>query len=635
MPSHTLRLASFALLLTACESSPAPSNTARDAATDVITDASRDASFDARSDSTDDAHAHDVTTADATDVRDGPPPQPTMRCPDGNPLPYPDGDALTLDQPFPNWSFATADGTVRMADFYTPCATRPKVIVLRLMAAWSGLSRLHAAHTRDLLARPDADRLQLLDVLPLSQENLPATTADIPFWQGFYNGARTTVVLDPTYRLRTLFMGGGRLPVVLLIDPRSMRIVRTLDAPETAEVGWTITAALARFDGRDPPVVPELPLYDGRLSPDAWELVQAMTLPGAPPPDPSNRVADNPAAARLGQALFVDPQLSLNGMISCATCHVPERFFTDGHRTGIGQAVGGRNTPTLVVSAHLRWQFWDGRADSLWSQALGPIENPGEMASSRLATVHYVYRQYNAQYRAIFGDFPALDDARRFPAEGMPGAPAWEAMSADDQVAANTVFANVGKSIAAYERTLRLAPSPFDRYARGDVNAMSPDARDGLRRFMEFGCAQCHFGPTLSNDSFHNLRLGTGRLDEMADPGRYDGVSSLGRSVFRVDGRYSDSSLARLGATTPTEWMRGQFHTPTLRGVSATGPWGHGGTLPDMTAVMRHYADILVARPETATVGELDPHLGSFHTDAISLGTLSTLMQAMTPSTTP
>ena len=109
--------------------------------------------------------------------------------------------------------------------------------------------------------------------------------------------------------------------------------------------------------------------------PDSARTLQHSPLPPLAP-DPTNALADDARAARLGQFLFFDAGLSQNGRVSCASCHVPEQAFTDGKPLFEGLGRGERNTPTLWNVAYQRWFFWDGRADSLWSQALGPLTNP-------------------------------------------------------------------------------------------------------------------------------------------------------------------------------------------------------------------------------------------------------------------
>jgi cytochrome c peroxidase len=603
--------ATLVVSLLGCESPPPPSG---DAAISV--DAPRDVLLDAS-----DAPA-------PADV-----PRATSRCTDGGVPPYPGGDALSIIDPLPDLVLQGPDGPARLSRYYTPCSEAPRLLVLRVMAAWSGPSQHHAAHTRRLLDLPDAARLDLVDVLVSAADNLPPDDPDLAAWRARYDRAPTLLVRDEPTRWRALTISTQQMPLVLLVDPRTMTFLRVLDTPDTHDLPFEISVALASLDRRMRPARVEPALHDGRLAQDAWEMVQAMAPPDRAPPDPTNAVADDARAAALGRALFFDARLSAPGTFACAHCHGPEHALADAIPQGLGIAAGDRNTPSVATAAWgQRWQFWDGRADSPWAQALGPLENPGEMGTTRLAVAQAVAGRYAAEYAALFGPLPPLDDRGRFPADGMPGAPAWDGMAADDQRAVNRLFANVGKAIAAFERTVRLSESPFDRYARGDVNALSAEARDGLRFYFEVGCQQCHHGPALSDDSFHNIHFPSGRRDGRPDQGRIEGVDPLRGSVFRADGAFSDApaTSAHLRRVTPMEAMRGQFHTPTLRNVAATGPWGHGGTFTSLRDVMQHYSDSHDRRSELSTVGELDPVLGRFHQTPIALGDLVALMQSMT-----
>ena len=136
--------------------------------------------------------------------------------------------------------------------------------------------------------------------------------------------------------------------------------------------------------------------------------------------------------------------------MACISCHSPELVFTNGKDTAAeGVGPGNRNVPSMVLASHARWQLWDGRADSLWAQAVLPFEDATEFGSSRLFVAHAVFDRHRSEYEPIFGPLPPLDDAGRFPASGKPGDAAWETMLPADQEAVTRVLANVGKSIAA------------------------------------------------------------------------------------------------------------------------------------------------------------------------------------------
>ncbi len=567
------------------------------------------------------------------DTRPGDAPTGPPRCRNGVALPYPEGSPpLDESRPLPDLPFArpAPEGPLNLATLYTPCATDPGLLVIRVMAAWSGPARWHAAHTGRLRALPDGARLTLVDLLVRDEDNAPATPEDLGPWRALYDVPPDALAVDPRYWFRSLFFGGGRLPVVVLVDPRTMRPMRTLVSPDAPTLDDAISVAWAQLRGGPRP--PRVPVVrtDGRFTHDQWAQIEAMARPLGPPPDPTNRWADDPNAARFGALLFDDRGLSGPGTVSCATCHDPSRAWADARGQGLGLAPGDRNTPSTHHAAHMRWLFWDGRADSLWSQALGPLENPVEMDGSRLAVAHRVTTVHRADYTAAFGPPPALDDPARFPPAGRPGQPAWDAMRPDDQTTVNRIFVNIGKALAAFER-LQVAPeTPFDRYIQGSFEAMTPRARDGLRRWFDFGCIQCHHGPLLTDQAFHNIGMPTGRRDGAPDLGRLEGLAAWRTSAFRADGMFSDAPThRRLPEGLPEPWMRGAFRTPPLRGAASTGPWGHGGTFADLTAVMRHYATLVVAPPLPGTTGELDPHLGAFHMDAEALGSLADFLGAL------
>ena len=330
-----------------------------------------------------------------------------------------------------------------------------------------------------------------------------------------------------------------------------------------------------------------------------------------PPTSASNRVADSEEAARLGHLLFFDPGLSRNGRVSCATCHVPGLLFTDGLPTsrGIGQA--GRNAPTLVGAAHSSWQFWDGRRDSLWSQALAPIEAGVEMGSTRLAAVHYVLGDpaLRELYVQVFGAAPMLDDRSRFPDRAGPFGDreereAWNRMAQRDREIVDIAFANVGKAIEAYERRLMPGPSRFDRFVDGLREDPAPgpgaplDEQEiiGLRLFIDSGrtlCLRCHNGPLLTNNVFHDVGTGIGD-GRLPDFGRYLGLQAVLIDPFNCLGRYSDAKAQdceelRFIEKRHADGEMGKFKTPTLRGLPRTGPYMHDGRFATLREVIDHY----------------------------------------------
>ncbi len=416
-----------------------------------------------------DAHVHeDAAHEVSVDVRDVVrPPDAPSRCVNGSPLPYPEASPrLDLDATLGDLSFPTATGAVTLREHYAPCAARPRLLVLRTLGAWSGPSQHAAAHTGRLLAHPQADRVTLVDLLALGPDNTPATPADLAAWSALYDRVPTALAVDPDYRFRALYLTAGELPLYAFIDTRSRRVYRVLTVPSSEELAYELTALLAELDGMPRPRAQPPTLYDGRLTADQREMLQAMAPVIAPPPDPTNRYADATLAVSLGARIFRDTALSSSGMVSCGTCHDAAMSFVDGRPQGVGVARGDRNTPTVFGAAYTRWRFWDGRVDTLWAQALGPIENPLEMNLSRLAAVRHVLTTYAADYAAVFG---AVPDLSRLPASGAPGDPAWEALPEADRDLVNRHFANIGKAVAAFERTRRPADGRLRplRHGRG------------------------------------------------------------------------------------------------------------------------------------------------------------------------
>src|SRR5919107_1319265 len=192
-------------------------------------------------------------------------------------------------------------------------------------------------------------------------------------------------------------------------------------------------------------------------------MLRSLSLASLAPlaADPSNRYADDPRAAALGRALFFDARLSGNGKVSCATCHVPSKDFQDGTPLAHGVETTARRTMPVAGTAHSPWMFWDGRADSQWAQALGPLESAAEHGGSRAQYAHVVADHYRGEYEAVFGTLPALADVprRAGPVSDAALRAAWERVAAARRDDVSRVYANIGKAIAAYERRIELAPS--------------------------------------------------------------------------------------------------------------------------------------------------------------------------------
>lgn len=343
------------------------------------------------------------------------------------------------------------------------------------------------------------------------------------------------------------------------------------------------------------------------------------------PQSVSNRVADNPQAVAFGQKLFFDKALSSTGEISCASCHVPDLGFVDGLAKARGVSQLTRNTPSLLGVAWSEWLYWDGRKDSLWSQALAPLEAPAEMGSSRMEVVRVIGNSadYRRRYTELFGEFPFSLLSGRLPVSASPiGSPdartAWFGLSAQQRLQVNRVFSNAGKAIEAFERTLHFKNSPFDQFVaelmRDNYKAaeklLSRDAIAGLKLFLDesrTGCLRCHNGPLFTNNHFHNI--GTGRFEgEELDIGRFLGIQTVLLDEFNCLGQFSDANrdqcfaLRFLDRQIDGE-MQGAYKTPSLRNLRYTAPYFHDGRFYSIAEVLNHYQASI---PEDAEIDNIE-----------------------------
>ncbi len=248
---------------------------------------------------------------------------------------------------------------------------------------------------------------------------------------------------------------------------------------------------------------------------------------------------DNPWSQEkedLGKLLYFDPRLSGDNTISCATCHHPDKGWSDGHpRTiGFGGKELGRHSPTVINSGYFEAQFWDGRASSLEEQAQGPIQAPGEMNQKvdELIGELDAITEYKEMFAKVFGDSGITLD-------------------------------NIAKAIATFERSVVSKNSAYDKYMEGDKNAMSPAAVNGMKLFFGKGkCSICHNGPVFTDSNFHNIGVKQhGPLKE--DLGRYN--------------------------VTKDEFDKGAFKTPGLRSISQSAPYMHDGSEAKLKDVIDFY----------------------------------------------
>jgi cytochrome c peroxidase len=372
-----------------------------------------------------------------------------------------------------------------------------------------------------------------------------------------------------------------------------------------ARIRWFVTAAglvLATVAG-----------CDADLTTKEKEELAAMQLRLENlPPSWTNRYAEDPGAAGLGRHLFFDKRMSADGEIGCVSCHDPGGGFSDSRRLSLGVAgrEGRRHSMPITALAFQRFLLWDGRADSLWSQPLKAIEAENEMDFTRLEVAHFIADNYGADYEAVFGSLPDLDD---FPGRARPGLPEWELLTATQQDQAQRVFANVGKALEAYERRLICADTRFDRWARGELE-LDADERGGAAKFLRKGCAKCHQGSSFSDGKFHNIGIGSG--DEEPDLGRAAGAAELLADAFNGAGAYSDDPAIgrqQLDALSGETGAMGAFRTPTLRGVGQRRFLGHRGHREGPG----DFIDDIYDDPhmDASAVGALDPDVEDVNVD--------------------
>ncbi|MBP1885799.1 cytochrome-c peroxidase [Sinorhizobium mexicanum] len=347
-------------------------------------------------------------------------------------------------------------------------------------------------------------------------------------------------------------------------------------------------------------------------------LIASLLLDALPalPADPSNRVANDPRAAELGQALFNDKRLSANAKVACATCHLRDRQFQDG--TPLGHGVGQTNRRTMPISgtAHAPFLFWDGRKDSQWAQALGPLESAVEHGSDRTALARRLAVDYRRDYERLFGplpEFTGLPD-HASPEGNAAAKAAWSKMTEGEREAINRVFANIGKAIAAFERTIKPRETRFDRYARSLQAGTAPNDQlsepeiAGLALFIGKGnCINCHNGPLLTDNHFHNT--GVPAVEGLPeDTGRALGALQVKNDPFNCRGRYSDAAPSdctelNFMVSEGDELLRA-YKPPSLRNVALRPPYMHAGQFRSLDEVVRHYNK---APPAPAGHSELEP----------------------------
>jgi cytochrome c peroxidase len=320
------------------------------------------------------------------------------------------------------------------------------------------------------------------------------------------------------------------------------------------------------------------------LSPD--EISRTLSFGPWPPVaalDVSNRVSGDAAAIALGEGLFIDPVLSKDGNFSCATCHDPAQAFTVPLSRAVGRTELDRNSPSLLNLGGLRWFGWGGKSDNLWAASLHPIVAGQEMAHSDQSWKTALGASKHLQaFETLFGPLA--------------------------QQSPQAVLVNTAKALAAYQETLVTSRTPFDVFRdaleRQDfaTAARYPDAAQrGLQIFLGQGnCNMCHSGPRFSNNEFHDAGVPYFIDETTVDQGRFGGLNLLLSSPYTLVGKWNDDPT-KSGAWAVQNVRQshadfGTFRTPSLREVSATAPYMHNGSLPDLAAVVSHYNEIDLER---------------------------------------
>lgn len=359
---------------------------------------------------------------------------------------------------------------------------------------------------------------------------------------------------------------------------------------------------------------------------------------GAPPIDPSNRFVEDAAAQRFGQQLFFEPAFSGRllegdndgshatlgkqgeaGRVSCAGCHVPASGFIDSRSPHLQVSLGAqwtlRKSPQLLDVAFAPLYNWDGRRDALWNQALGVMESNREFNSGRLFVAQQLFRLYRDEYEAIFGKMPAFDDAERFPqlepetsgcveintakgsmfrCRGLPGDTAdYDGMALEDQRLVSVAAANASKAMAAYVTQLRCGPARFDQWLDGDESALTAAEQRGAALFVgRARCADCHSGPRLTDDQFHNVGLSPAivavAIQDKDDHGAATGIAAALEDPTSSAGELSDGDRGMLPSEIGAE-LDGAFRTPTLRCAGQHPSYMHTAQLGDLEQVIRFF----------------------------------------------
>jgi cytochrome c peroxidase len=307
---------------------------------------------------------------------------------------------------------------------------------------------------------------------------------------------------------------------------------------------------------------------DAPASEELMKLAQGQfkAIPASYKDIPGTTATDDEIA--LGSMLYHDPRLSGSHALSCASCHNVGLGGGDDASFSIGHDFkqGGRNAPTVLNATFNFAQFWDGRAKDLFEQAGGPIANPIEMNSPKGHVAE--------QLKSIPGYAAAF--AKAFPGDKDP-----------------IRLENVQKAIAAFETTLITPNAPFDRYLGGKADALTQDQKDGLKLFLDTGCASCHNGMNVGGGMYAKFGLA------QAPDAKYRPAADKGRMAVTKD---------------PADEY--SFKVPTLRNITLTAPYFHTGSVWDLNEAIRVMAQAQLGKQlSDADVNKIAAFLGSLQGD--------------------
>lgn len=258
-------------------------------------------------------------------------------------------------------------------------------------------------------------------------------------------------------------------------------------------------------------------------------------------------VEQDPRKVALGQLLFSDPRLSRDDTISCITCHDLRRGGADGKSvaTGIGGGQGEVNTLSVFNAAYQIAWFWDGRATTLAEQVDGPIHNASEMGTSwdDLVTKLKRIKEYQRDFNTLYADGITED--------------------------------NIKDAIVAFEKTLITPNSRFDRYLRGEGDAINKEEKRGYQLFKDYGCIACHQGMNIGGNMFQ--------------------IFGVAKNYFENRGNITKADLGRFNVT-GLEEDRHRFRVPSLRNVALTAPYFHDGSRATLDQAVRVMAEYQLGR---------------------------------------